>query len=152
MWDRTDALLDYSWKESENQKNRRVTIQQAKMQYDAQVAAANAKKGGWGSALGSIAGSVLGNYAGSVAGSEAITAGFAMLSDERLKKDMKFHSVADSGVKYYTWEWNDTAKRIGAKGGTQFGVIAQEVEKMYPDAVKRGVHGYLEVDYRKIPA
>ena len=152
MWDRTDALLDYSWKESENQKNRRVTIQQAKMQYDAQVAAANAKKGGWGSALGSIAGSVLGNYAGSVAGSEAITAGFAMLSDERLKQDMKFHSVADNGVKYYTWEWNDKAKRIGAKGGTQFGVIAQEVEKMYPDAVKRGVHGYLEVDYRKIPA
>jgi hypothetical protein len=122
------------------------------MQYDAQVAAANAKKGGWGSALGSIAGSVLGNYAGSVAGSEAITAGFAMLSDERLKKDMKFHSVADSGVKYYTWEWNDRAKKLGADALKPFGVIAQEVEKIYPEAVGRDHFGYLRVDYRKIPA
>jgi len=119
------------------------------MQYDAQVAAANAKKGGWGSALGSIAGSVLGNFAGSEAGSAAIV---GMFSDMALKQNVKFHSQDDKGVKYYTWEWNKKAKELGADKHPAFGVIAQEVEKMYPQAVRRGIEGYLHVDYGKIPA
>jgi hypothetical protein len=120
------------------------------MQYDAQVAAANAKKGGWGSALGSIAGSVLGNYAGSEAGSVAITA--LMGSDKALKKNITFVSQDENGINHYTWEWTDAAKKMGYGNVPTYGVIAQEVEKILPNAVKRDHRGYLNVDYKAVSA
>ena len=39
-----------------------------------------------------------------------------------------------------TWDWKDT----GTRG---MGVIAQDVEKVFPDAVTTGEDGYLRVDY-----
>jgi hypothetical protein len=39
-----------------------------------------------------------------------------------------------------TWDWKDT----GTRG---MGVIAQDVEKVFPDAVVTGEDGYLRVDY-----
>ncbi|MBB4908052.1 tail fiber domain-containing protein [Actinophytocola algeriensis] len=39
-----------------------------------------------------------------------------------------------------TWDW----KADGARG---IGVIAQDVEKVFPDAVVTGEDGYLRVDY-----
>jgi hypothetical protein len=66
MWDRTDALLDYSFKESENQKNRRTQVQVAKMNYDAQIEAKRDRSSPFGKLIGSVAGAVIGSAAGPV--------------------------------------------------------------------------------------
>lgn len=66
MWDRTDALLDYSWKESESQKDRRMQIQVAKLNYAARVEASRDKSSPFGKVLGAVAGSVIGSAAGPV--------------------------------------------------------------------------------------
>lgn len=39
-----------------------------------------------------------------------------------------------------TWDWRDT-------GGRGMGLIAQDVAKVFPDAVRPGADGYLTVDY-----
>jgi hypothetical protein len=67
-------------------------------------------------------------------------------SDKRLKKNVK--QLAEiNGVKYYTWEWNDAAKAIGAGDMPRSGVIADELKEIHPDLVIRGDDGYLRVDY-----
>ena len=55
-----------------------------------------------------------------------------------------------NGVKVYTWTWNEEAKRIGADLTPPFGVIAQEVQETYPDAVRADENGYLQVNYGMI--
>ena len=66
MWDRTDALLDYSFKESENQKNRRTQGQVAKMNYDAQIEAKRDRSSPFGKLIGAVVGAVVGSAAGPV--------------------------------------------------------------------------------------
>lgn len=151
MWDRSDSLLDYAWREGESQKDRNVQIQVAKMNYDAQVAAANAKKKGFGSVIGSIAGNVLGGWAGSTTGSAAITTMLGF-SDERLKDNIVQYGELDNGIKLFKWEWNDKAKKLGADKWPTYGVVAQDVQKIIPDAVRLGKNGYLTVDYNKVVA
>lgn len=41
-----------------------------------------------------------------------------------------------------TWEWEDPAR--GTRG---IGLIAQDVERVFPDAVSTGEDGFLAVDY-----
>jgi CRISPR/Cas system CSM-associated protein Csm2 small subunit len=66
MWDRTDALLDYSFKESESQKDRRMQIQVAKINYAAKVESSRDRSSPFGKLLGSVAGSVIGSAAGPI--------------------------------------------------------------------------------------
>lgn len=54
IWDRSDALLDYAWKSSENAKDRQTQIAIAKLQASAQERAANSA--GLGAVIGTIAG------------------------------------------------------------------------------------------------
>jgi hypothetical protein len=54
IWDRSDALLDYAWKSSENDLDRKASIAMAKLQ--SRLAGQNADKAGLGSLLGTIAG------------------------------------------------------------------------------------------------
>ena len=69
LWDRTDSLLDYSWKEGENEKDRGLKLEMAKMELQAAREAARAKKkGGMFAAIGSIAGAVLGGPIGAQIG------------------------------------------------------------------------------------
>jgi hypothetical protein len=76
----------------------------------------------------------------------ALGQGLAALSDRRLKKNIT--PLAEvNGVKYYTWEWNDAAKAIGAGEQPRSGVIADELKEIHPDLVFRGDDGYLRVDY-----
>lgn len=65
MWNRTDQLLDYAWKEGENEKDRKVEVYKAKLAYDAQ----KKDSGGWGSVLGTIAGAAVGSMTGGIGGS-----------------------------------------------------------------------------------
>jgi len=69
----------------------------------------------------------------------------AFASDARLK-----NNITPVGDGFYTWEWNDEAKRIGVDSDPTFGVIAQEVQKHTPEAVFESDSGYLMVDYSKV--
>ena len=70
----------------------------------------------------------------------------AASSDRRLKKNLKHIDTVD-GVKFYTWEWNEIADQIGVSGDRTVGVIAQELEAIYPELVTEGGDGYLRVNY-----
>lgn len=70
----------------------------------------------------------------------------AIFSDVRLKENIQpIESV--SGIQFYTWDWNDEGKRIGAEKQATIGVMAQELETKHPDLVTIGDDGYRRVDY-----
>jgi len=83
---------------------------------------------------GGVPGAQLGATVGSSAGKS--------LSDRRLKKNIKRIGTHKSGVGIYEYDyiWG---------GGKQIGVMAQEVEKVMPDAVFE-IHGFKGVDYAKL--
>lgn len=72
--------------------------------------------------------------------------GLAMFSDIRLKKNIQYMAT-EGGVKYYRWEWNDTAKNLGLDVTPPMGVLAQELQETHPELVSDGKYGYLQVDY-----
>ena len=92
------------------------------MGYDAQMGAANAQNALFGNLLN--AGTQLG-------------AAF-MFSDRRLKSDIKRVGTHAIGVGIYDYTM---------MGMPQRGVIAQEVQQVRPDLVKRHANGYLMVNY-----
>lgn len=65
-----------------------------------------------------------------------------MYSDKRVKKDIKKVGKTDEGLPIYTYKYK-------GDGTTQMGVMAQELEKEKPGAVKT-VGGIRMVDYSKI--
>jgi len=70
-------------------------------------------------------------------------------SDTRLKKNIvKIDTL--KGINFYQWDWNEEGIRIGADQYPTFGVLAQEIQKTHPEAVKTGEHGYLTVNYGMI--
>lgn len=70
-------------------------------------------------------------------------------SDTRLKENIEHYDTVD-GVNYYTWDWNDKGKALGADQHPSIGVLAQEVLKTHPHAVTQGEDGYLKVNYGMI--
>lgn len=72
------------------------------------------------------------------------------LSDSRLKRNKvpikqslkKINSIIPA-----QFEWNDLQS---THSGRDMGLIAQQVEKVVPTAVRQGKRGYLTVEYRKI--
>lgn len=66
----------------------------------------------------------------------------SIFSDRRLKEDIRKVGETDSGLNVYTYRYKGQAK-------VHMGVMAQEVEKVYPDAVTE-VEGVKMVDYRRI--
>lgn len=77
-------------------------------------------------------------------------------SDKNLKKDItplkdaltKLQSI--NGVSY---TYNDTAKQIGLTDESiQIGVIAQELEQVYPELVKQNPNGFKSVAYDRLTA
>ena len=74
---------------------------------------------------------------------------FGALSDRDLKKNIKKVGELEPGVGWYTWEWNDKAKALGAEAEPAEGVIAQEVLEVKPDAVIVK-DGYYAVDYSRM--
>ncbi|CAB4136689.1 Intramolecular chaperone auto-processing domain containing protein [uncultured Caudovirales phage] len=92
-------------------------------QYDAQLGAANAQNANFNNLLG----------AGAQLGSAAF-----MFSDRRLKSNIRRVGTHASGVGIYDYTMMGTPQR---------GVIAQEVQAVRPDLVKRHANGYLMVNY-----
>ena len=75
-------------------------------------------------------------------------------SDTRLMKNVVTLGVLENGMVLHDWEWNDTAIQLSPKYGLSVteggypseGLIAQDVEAIYPDAVVVDADGYLVID------
>jgi hypothetical protein len=63
-------------------------------------------------------------------------------SDGRLKEDVEKVGETNDGQNIYSYRFKGSPK-------TEIGLLAQEVRKRKPDAVKEGVGGLLMVDYKK---
>ena len=74
---------------------------------------------------------------------------YIQISDETLKTDIETVSHSDYeliGVRGVTWTWNKKAEERFGVFGASSGVIAQEVEQVYPWAVL-SFNGYKRVNY-----
>jgi hypothetical protein len=72
----------------------------------------------------------------------------SLFSDARLKDNItRIGRLGDFG--WYEWDWNDKARDVGADKQPNYGVIAQEVQEVKPDAVSM-YRGYLTVNYQEI--
>jgi hypothetical protein len=65
-------------------------------------------------------------------------------SDIQLKEDIVLLGQLANGLELYRFRYK------GSDHTTYVGVMAQEVQKIAPDAVHRGRDGYLTVDYDRI--
>jgi hypothetical protein len=98
----------------------------------------NSVVGGVGNALGSV-GSAIGNV-------------FKGISDPRLKENINRIGTLPNGLPFYSFEYIDAVKDHPLGGhGVHTGVMADEVETMYPYAVETMDNGYKTVDYAKLP-
>jgi hypothetical protein len=74
--------------------------------------------------------------------------GAALMSDIRTKENIKQVAWLPNGLPVYTYEYKPEFKDHPLAGhGTHTGVMAQEVEVMYPNAVTTLDNGYKVVDY-----
>jgi hypothetical protein len=76
---------------------------------------------------------------GALGGGVAMGLGTFMASDKRLKTDIEKVGKTDAGLPIYTYKYKGDNK-------TQMGVMAQDVEKKTPKAVKE-VGGFKAVNY-----
>lgn len=80
---------------------------------------------------------------GSIFGAAGSLGGAAIRSDRRLKENIKRISTLANGLATYAFNY------IGDKA-QQFGVMAQEVLNIIPDAVWQDADGFMYVDYGKV--
>ena len=74
----------------------------------------------------------------------------AFISDKNLKSNvtvLPYSIYNDIGLTGVCWKWNDSAQQKFGLTGEACGVIAQEVQKLYPKAVLVGEDGFLQVRY-----
>lgn len=110
----------------------------AQMTNNAQMGAYNAQQAGQNSMTQGLMG---------LAG-----AGMMAFSDVRLKQNIQPVGVLANGLTLYSYEYIDEVKLHPLAGeGVQVGVMAQEVEQVYPYAVKTLNDGYKVVDYGLLP-
>ena len=82
--------------------------------------------------------------------------GVQEVSDARLKTDIQ--PIYDALCKIerlqgVCFRWNDHAESVGATpGDKQIGVVAQDVEQVFPELVSTPENGYKSVDYTKLTA
>ena len=130
-WEDVDQMLDFFFKGGVTTEELEVRLLIAELQ-----AQSGSKSGGLLSSLIGAAATIGGAY---------IQYG----SDARMKENIAHYDTLN-GINLYTWDWNEEAKAIGWDKYPTFGVIAQEVQKTHPDAVVKGDHGYLMVNYGKL--
>ena len=108
------------------------------MDYNANMGAYNAQQAGQNSMYGGLY--QLGG------------AGIMAFSDVRLKQNIEPVGVLANGLTLYSYEYIDKVKLhpLGGKG-VQVGVMAQEVEQVYPYAVTTLDDGYKVVNYGLLP-
>ena len=118
-------------------------------QYGAQMDAYNAGEANQSNMMGGLfgiggaaLGGMMGGPAGAMMGAQVGSGVGKSFSDRRLKKNIKRIGTHKSGVGIYEYDyiWG---------GGKQIGVMAQELEKVMPEAVFE-IHGFKGVDYAKL--
>ena len=105
-------------------------------QYNAQLAGANAQNAANNSFTSGLMG--LGGNLGA--------AYMMMPSDVRLKENIKAVGYLPNGLPVYEYEFKPEFKHIGGEG-KHIGVMAQDVEKVIPEAVVEHPDGYKMVNY-----
>ena len=103
--------------------------------YNAQLAASNAQN----AAKNSFTSGLMG--LGGTLGGAAIIA-----SDVRVKENIKYLGDLTNGLPFYEYEYKPEFKAIGGEGKF-IGVMAQDVEKVMPEAVVEHPDGYKMVNY-----
>jgi hypothetical protein len=77
-------------------------------------------------------------------------------SDDRLKTNIQtLDNALDKVHRLHgvSFQWNDEAESVGAiAGDKQIGVLASEVESVFPELVSTPENGYKSVDYTKLTA
>ena len=77
------------------------------------------------------------------AGAQALAA-----SDARLKQDIRTEARDPRGFRWVSWTWNALGQALGLYGpARRYGVLAQEVRPIVPNAVIEGRGGVLLVNY-----
>ena len=67
-------------------------------------------------------------------------------TDNKLLSEVKTRMILENGLVIHIWEWNEKAKELGLDKYPNAGLIAQDVEHMFPEAVIKDENGYLMVD------
>ena len=83
------------------------------------------------------------NAIGNMVGGYAAGGGFGEISDKTLKENIVKVGQSPSGFNIYEWNYLWSPERFR-------GVIAQEVQKIKPQAVLSNIFGHLLVDYSKL--
>lgn len=109
----------------------------AQAQYAGQLGATNAQNAAAGNFMGGLM---------SLGG-----AGILKYSDENMKENVVEIGALNNGLKIYSFEYKDEYKDI-AGHGRHVGVMAQEVEKVQPDAVVTMPNGLRGVNYSMLGA
>jgi len=117
--------------------------------YNAQQAANSAMTGG----LFNLAGAALMSPAGTFSGPSGLFSRVGnMFSDPRTKENIKAIGVMDNGLTLYSFEYKDEFKDHSLAGhGVHVGVMADEVEQVFPYAVSTLDDGYKVVNYSLLP-
>jgi hypothetical protein len=102
-----------------------------------------------GQGFKSVAGVTPGATTPSIASQLAGFAGAFAKSDIATKENIKQVGVLPSGINIYEFEYKPEFKDE-AGHGRFIGVMAQEVQKVIPEAVAIGADGYMMVDYSKV--
>ena len=66
-------------------------------------------------------------------------------TDNKLLSEVKTRMILENGLVIHIWEWNEKAKELGLDKHPNVGLIAQDVEHMFPEAVIKD-ENYLMVD------
>ncbi|HCM35667.1 tail fiber domain-containing protein [Chryseobacterium sp.] len=74
-------------------------------------------------------------------------------SDERLKQNITEIKSSDeivSKLRPVSYFWNETGKKKGGNAQLQYGLVAQDVEKVLPNIVSTDNEGYKSVNYNEL--
>ena len=117
--------------------------------YNAQQAANSAMTGG----LFNLAGAAIMSPKGTFAGPTGLFSKIGgLFSDPRTKENIKAIGVMDNGLTLYSFEYKDEFKDHELAGhGVHVGVMADEVEQVFPYAVSTLDDGYKVVNYSLLP-
>lgn len=73
-----------------------------------------------------------------------------MFSDSRLKRSLKRVGAA-AGINIWSWTWNKRSAKVGMNPGEKsVGVLADEVRKVYPEAIGQS-EGFMTVNMGALP-
>lgn len=94
------------------------------------------------------------SYTLNVNGTTNSSGGYFNVSDARWKKDLvplinTLPLLAQINGYRFNWR-NDEFPEMNFENGTQIGIIAQEVEKVFPELVRTDKNGYKAVSYEKL--